>query len=109
MKLKRLGKKLVIYKVMTLTGLIGGLLSFHFEWIALFWLCFVFFLLGISQVIIISMDANMHKYDFRGHRHGPDLLVEYEPSDAEYESEKVWQDENEPIVVNVDVEVKTKE
>ncbi len=51
----------------------------------------------------------MHKYDFRGHRHGPDLQVEYEPSDAEYESEKVWQDENEPIVVNVDVEVKTKE
>ena len=40
--------------------------------------------------------------------HGSDLLVEYEPEDAEYEREKGWQDENEPIVVNVDVEVKTK-
>ena len=109
MKLKRLGKKLFINKVMAFVGLIGCLLSFHFEWIALFWLFFICFLLGISQVIIISMDANMHKYDFRGHRHGPDLLVEYEPSDAEYESEKVWQDDNEPINVNVEVEVKTKE
>ena len=109
MKLKRLGKKLFIYKAIAFVGLIGGLLSFHFEWIALFWLFFVCFLLGISQVIIITMDANMHKYDFRGHRHGPDLLVEYEPSDAEYESEKVWQDDNEPINVNVEVEVKTKE
>lgn len=109
MKLKRLGKKLVIYKMMALVGLIGCLLSFHFEWIALFWLFFVCFLLGISQVINISMDANMNKYDFRGHRHGADLLVEYEPSDAEYESEKVWQDENEPININIEVEVKTKE
>ena len=51
----------------------------------------------------------MHKYDYRGYRHGPDILVEYETSDADYKFEKGWQDENEPIVVNVDVEVKSKE
>ena len=109
MKLKPLGKKLFIFKVMALAGLIGCLLSFHFEWIVLFWLFFVCFLIGIAQVISISMDANMHKYDYRGYRHGPDILVEYETSDAEYKFEKGWQDENEPIVVNVDVEVKSKE
>lgn len=109
MKLKRLGKKLVIYKVMALAGLIGGLLSFHFGWVALFWLFFVCFLLGIALVISISMDANMYKYDYRGHRHGPDILVEYEPEDAEYEREKGWQDEKEPITVNVQLEVKTKD
>ena len=95
--------------LMAFVSIIGIGLSFYFEWIPVFWLFFVCFLLGITQVIIISMDANMNKYDFRGHRHGADMLVEYEPSDAEYESEKVWQDENEPININVDVEVKTKE
>ena len=107
MRLKPLGKKLVIYKVLTLAGLIGGLLSFHFEWVAAFWLFFVCFILGIAQVIRISMDANMNKYDYRGYRHGADLLVEYEPSDAEYETEKGWQDENEPINISVKIEVKT--
>ena len=109
MKLKPLGKKLVIYKVLALTGFIGGLLSFHFEWVAGFWLFFICFILGIAQVISISMDANMHKYDYRGYRHGADLLVEYEPSDAEYEIEKGWQNENEPINVSVNIEVKAKE
>ena len=88
MILKPLGKKLAFYKVMALVGFIGALASFYFEWIAAFWVFLACLILGIAQVISISMSANLHKYDHKGRRHGPDILKEYEPGDAEYEREK---------------------
>ncbi len=109
MKLTPLGKKLKFYMLMVFVSIIGIGLSFYFVWIPVFWVLVICLIWSAAQVISIGMDANLHKYNYKGQRHGSDLLVEYEPEDAEYEREKGWQDENEPIVVNVDVEVKTKE
>ena len=108
MRLKPLGKKLAFYKVMALAGLIGALASFYFGWIAAFWVFLACLIFGIAQVISISMSANLHKFDHKGRQHGPDILKEYEPGDAEYEREKAWQDDGEPITVNVNLEVTTK-
>ena len=107
MKLKPLGKKLAFYKVIALVGFIGALASFYYGWIAVFWVFLACLILGIAQVISISMNANLHKYDHKGRRQGPDILKEYEPCDAEYEREKNWQDNGEPLNVNIDVEVTT--
>ena len=105
MKLKPLGKKRRTYQIMTLIGAIGAALSVYFGWGGLFWICFFGFIIGIAQVIDITMDANLQKYNFKGERHGSDPLVEYEPGDAEYKYEKKWQDEDETLTINVDVEV----
>lgn len=109
MKLKPLGKKLAFYKVMAMVGFVGTLSSFYFGWIAAFWAFLACLTLGVSQVISISMDANLHKYDHKGRQHGPDILKEYEPGDADYEREKAWQDDGDSIIVNVNMEVTTKD
>ena len=107
MKLKPLGKKLVFYKVITLVGLVGAIASFYYGWVAAFWVFIACLIIGLAQVISISMSANLHKYDHKGRQHGPDILKKYEPGDAEYEKEKAWQDDGEPMNVNIDVEVTT--
>jgi hypothetical protein len=107
MKLKPLGKKLVFYKVITLVGLVGAIASFYYGWVAAFWVFIACLIIGLAQVISISMSANLHKYDHKGRQHGPDILKKYEPGDAEYEKEKAWQDDGEPLNVNIDVEVTT--
>ena len=109
MKLKPLGKKLAFYKIIALAGFVGILTSFYYGWIAAFWVFLACLIVGIAQVISISMDANLHKYDHKGRQHGPDILKEYEPGDSEYEREKTWQDDSEPIIVNVNMEVTTKD
>ncbi len=107
MKLKPLGKKLVFYKVITLVGLVGAIASFYYGWVAAFWVFIACLIIGLAQVISISMSANLHKYDHKGRQHGPDILKKYEPGDAEYEKEKAWQDDGEPLNVNIEVEVTT--
>ena len=107
MKLKPLGKKLVFYKVITLVGLVGAIASFYYGWVAAFWVFIACLIIGLAQVISISMSANLHKYDHKGRQHGPDIFKKYEPGDAEYEKEKAWQDDGEPMNVNIDVEVTT--
>ena len=107
MKLKPLGKKLVFYKVITLVGLVGAIASFYYGWVTAFWVFIACLIIGLAQVISISMSANLHKYDHKGRQHGPDILKKYEPGDAEYEKEKAWQDDGEPMNVNIDVEVTT--
>ena len=61
------------------------------------------------KVLSIGINANIHKYNHRGERHGPDILKEYEPADAEYKYEKEWQEDGDPISVDVDVKVTTEE
>ena len=63
MRLKPLGKKLAFYKVMALAGFVGTLASFYLGWIATFWVFLACLIWGIAQVISISMNANLHKYD----------------------------------------------
>ena len=109
MKLKPLGKKLAFYRLLVMVGVIGLTVTFRFEWVGAFWVCVFCVVWGLSRVWGIALDANITKYGLWGRRCGPDMLVEYEPGDVEFEREKVWQNDNEPLEMNFDIEVTTKE
>lgn len=106
MKLKPLGKKLALYRALVVAGLVGLAVSFHFDWVGVFWVCVLCVIWCGARVCDIALDANFAKYGLWGYRCGPDLLVEYEPGDVEFEREKVWQSDT--LEVNIDVEVTTK-
>lgn len=95
MKLKPLGKKLAVYQATAIASFIGLPIAFHFGWAAAFCICLVAFIFSGSQALSILIDANYSKYGLFGMR-GPDTLIEYEPGDKDYETEKHWQkDDNE--------------
>ena len=90
MKLKPLGKKLAVYQATAIASFIGLPIAFHFGWAAAFCICLVAFIFSGSQALSILIDANYSKYGLFGMR-GPDTLIEYEPGDKDYETEKHWQ------------------
>lgn len=106
MKRTPLGKRFTIYKVLALVGLIGMILSFHFHWVPAFWIFTICFILCLALVISIGMNAKLHKYNHMGERQGPDILRVYESDDTEYSYEKEWQEDGDPIKVDVNIEIK---
>lgn len=108
MKRKPLGKRLTFYKVLVLIGISGMILSFHFHWVPAFWIFTICLILSLALVISIGMNARLHKYNHKGERQGPDILKVYEPGDPEYEYEKEWQEDGDPIKMDVNIEIKTR-
>lgn len=90
MKLKPLGRKLAVSQTVALVSLVGLPIAFALGWSVVFCTCLVALVVSASRAISISIDANYTKYGLFGFR-GPDQLVEYEPTDTDYETEKHWQ------------------
>ena len=107
MKLKPLGKKLALYRALVVAGLVGLAVSFYLEWPGVFWVCVLCVIYCGARVCDIALYANTSKYGLWGYRCGPDLLVEYEPGDVEFEREKAWQSDT--LEINIDVNVKTND
>lgn len=91
MKPKPRGKRLALYQNLAVISLLGLLVSAHFDCSEIGGACILALVVSVSRIIGIALDANTDKYGLFGVRRGPDTLLEYEPGDADYESESRWQ------------------